>query len=164
MKIHRQDSSFIVERNGLPFQVIEGMKEHPALLDEYASDPASFEEEVIVEPSFDELKENKKREINAVYEQIARAIKIDTPESEVSTWYIQETEATEWSKDNTYPTPFIDGLANARQVDRLELIKKVLYKVNAYKTYMGNLTGQRQYFEDRINSATTKEEIEAITW
>lgn len=111
-----------------------------------------------------ELKEIKKAEINAIYEQKASLVKIDTPESEISTWYIQESEALEWDKDNTKLTPFIDGLASARQMNRLELLGKVLNKVKTFKSYMSELTGKRQYLEDLIKVATTKEELDNIKW
>lgn len=116
------------------------------------------------ELSLENLKIKKNKEINQTYEQKASLVKIDTPDSEISTWYIQENEAVAWQDNNTFLTPFIDGLAKARQVDRLELIDKILTKVNVYKTFMGSLTGQRQYFEDLIKLAKTKEEVETIVW
>lgn len=117
-----------------------------------------------VEKSLDEKKEDKLLEINFIYEQKACAIKFNTPESEILTWDIQKMEAESYIKDNSSETPFIDGLAFARKMERIELINKILAKVAIFNSYMANLTGQRMFYEDRIKKATSSLEVSSIVW
>ena len=35
MRIHRRDESFVIEKNNMPYQVIEGMEEYIGLKEEY---------------------------------------------------------------------------------------------------------------------------------
>lgn len=121
---------------------------------------------VIIKPeqSLEDIRKNQIKEINRVYEEKASMVKIDVPESEVNTWYIQEAEAMEWCKDDSVETPFVDSLAEARKIDREDLLKRIENKVTNFKLYMGALTGSRQYYEDQINEASTIEEIEAVIW
>ena len=116
------------------------------------------------EPSFNEQKYQKLLEINSIYEEKAAKIKSDTPESEVLTWNIQQTEYEKWSIDNSSPTPFVDNLAQAREIEKTILIEKIGAKINAFKSYMAQLTGERQKFEDQIKSAKTPDELKSIIW
>lgn len=111
-----------------------------------------------------EAKIRKLAEINSIYEQKATIVKVGVPEDEIKTWTIQETEATGYNNDNNSPTPFIDGLVAKRGIQKDELVSRILAKVEAYKVYMGDLTGTRQKYEDMINNSTTIEEVEAILW
>lgn len=106
----------------------------------------------------------KLQEINIIYEQKASAVKIDTPDSEVLTWDIQKNEAEKWQADYDAATPFIDGLALARGIDRNELLQKVINKVKVYNEYMAALTGERQRYEDSLKAAATIDEVEAVVW
>lgn len=116
------------------------------------------------EPTINELRAAKIQSINDTYEQQARLVRVDVPENEVLTWDIQKLEAEAWQINPEVTTPFINALAEARQIDRAILLEKVLEKVTAYRNYIGGLTGTRQRLEDLVNAATTKEELEAIVW
>lgn len=119
---------------------------------------------IMTEKTLDEVKLDKIYEINAIYEQKSETIKIDTPESEVLTWDIQKNEVEGYMKDNSFPTPFIDNLALSRQINKSELVHKIITKVVAFNTYMAKITGQRQFYEDKIKAAVNKSEVESIVW
>lgn len=112
----------------------------------------------------DNAKKEKIVELNRTYEDKASNVKLDTPADEVLTWNIQKTEAEAFALDDTATTPFIDGLASARQVDRVFLINKILEKTRAYNDYMAYLTGTRQFYEDQIKMAQTIIDVEAVQW
>ncbi len=139
-----------------------------ALYEEIQAYALAHPDEVNIEqpyvPTLEEVKANKLAAINSTYEQLAKQAQIDTPDSEVLTWDIQKAEAEAWEKDNSTPTPFIDGLALGRGVDRVELILKVLEKVKAYSTFMSMLTGIRQGCEDKIKTANTIDDVTSVVF
>lgn len=117
-----------------------------------------------IEPELEEIKAAKLKEINDVYENKSKMVKEDTPQEEVLTWDIQKIEAEGFEKDNSYQTSFIDGIALHRNIDRRELIDKILQKVRNFNNYMAEMTGVRQFYEDQIKYAKTIEEVENIRW
>lgn len=110
------------------------------------------------------LKKLKLENINYEYNYRAELPKVGTPQVEVETWDIQKSEAEAWEKDNNSSTPFIDKLAESREMDRELLISKVLEKTIAYRDYIGTLTGIRQKLEDRIKAANNIDDLNLITW
>lgn len=111
-----------------------------------------------------EIKTNKLTEINTAYTNAVSVARVGVPEDEVLTWDIQKLEAQAWSVDSTVSTPFVDGLALGRDMDRVELLEKILVKVEAYQALVSYATGVRQRLEDAINSAEMVEEVNAIAW
>ena len=64
--------------------------------------------------------------------------------------------------DNSFPTPFIDALAAGRQMDKAELVSRIIAKADAFALASGSLTGQRQRYEDMLDAASTAEDVAAI--
>ena len=56
--IHRQDNTFVIEKNGLPYHVVPDMPEYAGLLAEYADNPVAFTEEYPEEENAPETEEN----------------------------------------------------------------------------------------------------------
>ena len=108
------------------------------------------------------LKEEKLFEINASYNSATSAIVSTYPSTELLTFDKQEKEARSWDADNTVATPFLDGLALARGIDKAELVRRVIAKSDAFQTAVATLTGLRQRYEDQLSMATTAEEVAAI--
>lgn len=54
--IHKKNDTFIINKNNMPYHVIEGMDEYELLLEQYLHNPELFKEEVIVEyvPTYQE--------------------------------------------------------------------------------------------------------------
>ena len=110
----------------------------------------------------DKGKASKISEINAAYNVSTSALVSTYPETEVLTFDKQEKEARSWDADNTVSTPFLDGLALARGIDKAELVRRVIAKSDAFQPAVATLTGQRQRYEDQLAMATTAEEVAAI--
>lgn len=114
--------------------------------------------------SLDELKTQKIADLNAAFERAASALTLNYPRSETLTWGIQQSEALAWQADNGFPTPYLDGLAAARDIDPLVMRQKTLAKVLAFMSASQALVGTRQRLEDAVNVAQDRSEVDAIVW
>lgn len=65
MNIHRQDNTFVIEKNGYPYHVIEGMDEYADLVSAYRNNFEDFEEEQVYELTPDESKNIRIGELQA---------------------------------------------------------------------------------------------------
>lgn len=108
------------------------------------------------------VKARKLEEINSAYKQSIATLTPTYPDDERLTFDKQETEARAWLADNTSPTPFIDALAAGRQMDKAELVRRIIAKADAFALASGSLTGQRQRYEDMLDVAETAEDVNAI--
>lgn len=88
--------------------------------------------------------------INTDYENAVSQLISSVPNSEISTWTKQESEARSWLVDNTVSTPLIDAICLARQVEKAYLVNKIIEKADAYATAIGALVGERQKQEKLI--------------
>lgn len=121
-----------------------------------------YEIVAVPDPTLDELKAAKLNEINGMYDAATSSLVSTYPLTELLTFDKQEKEARSWNADNAAATPFLDGLALARGIDKAELVRRVIAKSDAFQTAVATLTGLRQRFEDQIAMATTAEEVDAI--
>lgn len=119
-------------------------------------------DKIVIGAPLDMLKANKLNEINALYQQAIATLTPTYPDDERLTFDKQEQEARAWLADNTTPTPFIDALAAGRQMEKAELVSRIIAKADAFALASGSLTGQRQRYEDLLDAAETAEEVEAI--
>lgn len=110
----------------------------------------------------DELKAIKLNEINILYQQSIATLTPTYPDDERLTFDKQEQEARAWLADNSFPTPFVDALAAGRQMDKAELVSRIIAKADAFALTSGSLTGQRQRYEDLLDVAETPEAVAAI--
>lgn len=113
-------------------------------------------------PDVDRAKNVKLAEINTTYNIATSALVTTYPQTELLTFDKQEKEARSWDADNTAATPFLDGIALARGIDKAELVRRVIAKSDAFQTAVATLTGLRQRYEDQLSMATTAEEVAAI--
>lgn len=109
-----------------------------------------------------ELKAFKLEEINVLYQQAIATLTPTYPDDERLTFDKQEQEARAWLADNSTPTPFIDALAAGRQMEKAELVSRIIAKADAFALASGSLTGQRQRYEDMLDVAETAEAVAAI--
>ncbi|WP_299395988.1 hypothetical protein [uncultured Desulfovibrio sp.] len=107
-------------------------------------------------------KSDKLAEINAAYESAIAALTATYPASERESFYKQESEALAWTTDPESETPFVDALATGRQMDKAELMQRIIAKAVLFSPASGYLTGQRQRYEDMLEDAETLEEVAAI--
>lgn len=114
------------------------------------------------EKPFSQLKIEKLNEINVLYQQAIATLTPTYPDDERLTFDKQEQEARAWLTDNSTPTPFVDALAAGRQMDKAELVSRIIAKADAFAVASGLLTGQRQRYEDLLDAASTAEDVVAI--
>lgn len=114
------------------------------------------------EKPFSQIKIDKLGEINALYQQAIATLTPTYPDDERLTFDKQEAEARGWLADNSFPTPFVDALAAGRQMDKAELVKRIILKADAFALASGSLTGQRQRYEDMLKDAQDAESVAAI--
>lgn len=126
------------------------------------ADGSSYTIVAIPEPELPELKATKLNEINAAYQQAIATLTPTYPDDERLTFDKQEAEARAWLADNSTPTPFVDALATGRQMDKAELVNRIIAKADAFAIASGLITGQRQRYEDLLDVAETAEEVAAI--
>ena len=116
----------------------------------------------ISEPDLPDLKSRKLVEINTAYQQAIAEMTPGYPDDERLTFDKQEAEARAWLADSSASTPFVDALAAGRQMDKAELVSRIIAKADAFALASGSLTGQRQRYEDLLDAAETAEEVAAI--
>lgn len=105
--------------------------------------------------------------INAAYENAVRQITAGYPESEIKSWDKQEAEARAWLVNKNAPTPWIDAAATSRNLQKDELVQRIIAKAFVFATIHGQLTGHRQRLEDQIDALgdnPTQEQLDAIQW
>lgn len=112
--------------------------------------------------SLGSVKSRKLNEINSAYEQAIATLTPTYPDDERLTFDKQEQEARAWLADNSTPTPFVDALAVGRQMDKAELVSRIIAKADAFALASGSLTGQRQRYEDLLDAAETADAVAAI--
>lgn len=108
------------------------------------------------------LKAHKLDEINNAYQQAIATLTPTYPDDERLTFDKQEQEARSWLADNSTPTPFVDALAAGRQMEKAELVSRIIAKADAFALASGSLTGQRQRYEDMLDVAKTADAVVAI--
>lgn len=105
--------------------------------------------------------------ISAAYEAAVQTLISGYPQNEIASWPKQEAEARAWLADNTAPTPWIDGAANARGITKQELVTLIIANADALAPLHGALTGKRQMLRDQIDALgpnATAEQLNTIQW
>lgn len=111
-----------------------------------------------------EQKQTKLAEINSKAQAFvtAQARLNEVPDFEIQTWEQQRVEALAWSDDPAVETPILAAIAEARGIELDKLRAAALRKAQAFSLLSAHIAGQRQALVDRLNQATTVEEVEAI--
>ena len=117
------------------------------------------------------FEQHKRKQLDAINAQCQRAINqlTDTyPTGEVTTFDKQEAEARAYLDGAQSHTPLLDALAQHREMDKDELVRRVIEKADAFAAASGAIIGKRQKLEDALNlltsDANTLNDIAAITW
>lgn len=124
-------------------------------------------EKPVIKPEYSDewmggIKSHKLAEINNAYQQAIATLTPTYPDDERLTFDKQEQEARSWLADNSTPTPFVDALAAGRQMEKAELVSRIIAKADAFALASGSLTGQRQRYEDMLDVAETADAVAAI--
>lgn len=76
---------------------------------------------------------------------------------EKQTWAKQQAEVTAYLIDNSAPTPTLDGLAQARGIERSVMLEKAIAKVTAFEPLSVAIVGRQQAYEDQIKAIAANE-------
>ena len=106
----------------------------------------------------DALKAYKEQLVKDTVQSLVDKIKSKYAQFEVESFLDQREEWRRWISDPNAPTPYVDALAAARGISKEELMKRIGRKVTALAT----LQGKQQALIDKIEAATTIEELEMI--
>lgn len=110
----------------------------------------------------------KLKELSAAAQAEIESLIVDYPDGEVSTFDKQEAEARAYLNDSNAETPLLDALSQARELNKDELVSRVIAKADAFATACGAIIGKRQKKEDELmlltSASHTLEDIAAITW
>jgi hypothetical protein len=104
------------------------------------------------------------RAVNASYEAQVARLTAGYPASEIATWPNQQKDAQAWEADPQAATPYLDQIAAARGIDRLDLLTMTLTNVNLFLAATARFTGMRQRLRDAITDASTEAEVLAVVW
>lgn len=115
---------------------------------------------VIISKTLEQLKTDKLEALKNKSKQNYQAYLDKYPIEEVETFQDRKTEAKEYIKDNSTPTPFIDASLNAgyTQEDRIKEINAVYAKA----LYVAKCSGTNRELRNRIEDAISIEELESI--
>lgn len=169
--IHRTaDDSYVIAKNDMPYHVYpyaaEFAEEWDAVFAYAEARPECVTEEqpyVPPVPTLDEAKAAKLSEINAAADRTIATLTATYPDREISTFDKQESEARAYAADATASTPLLSALAQARGIELSELVQRVIAKADILAMASGSIIGQRQALEDRLDTCTTIEDVQAIT-
>lgn len=167
----RPDGSYLIRRldivcgNALYHVPNEGKwKGMFDVLTDYVSEhPETLRDIPVHTPTLDEAKATKLSEINAAADRAISKLTATYPDREISTFDKQESEARAYAADPTASTPLLSALAQARGIELSELVQRVIVKADALAVASGSIIGQRQALEDRLDTCTTVEDVQAIT-
>lgn len=70
--------------------------------------------------------------------------------------------ARAYAANPTASTPLLSALAQARGIELSELVQRVIAKADILAMASGSIIGQRQALEDRLDTCTTVEDVQAI--
>lgn len=169
--IHRVfDDSYVITKNGLPYHVYpyaaEFAEEWDAVFAYADAHPECVTEEqpyVPPVPTLEQTKAAKLSEINKAADAAIATLTATYPDREISTFDKQESEARAYAADATASTPLLSALAQARGIELSELVQRVIAKADILAMASGSIIGQRQALEDRLDTCTTIEDVQAIT-
>lgn len=169
--IHRvADDSYVITKNGMPYHVYpyasEFAEEWDAVFAYAEAHPECVTEEqpyVAPVPTLEQTKAAKLSEINKAADAAIATLTATYPDREISTFDKQESEARAYAADATASTPLLSALAQARGIELSELVQRVIAKADILAMASGSIIGQRQALEDRLDTCTTIEDVQAIT-
>ena len=118
-------------------------------------------------PAPAEMKAAALDRINAAYQAAVSAMTTDYPKNEVESWPKQEAEARAWLSDPRAETPWMDGAAAGRGINKAQMAAKIIDSANRFAPRHGALTGKRQKLRDQISALganPTQAQLDAVQW
>lgn len=112
--------------------------------------------------TLEEVKADKLNEINNKCTEALDAMTPTYPDKELLTFDQQKQEALAYLADSNANCPLVEALSKNRGMNMKTLCEKIIAKANTFSFVSGSIIGQRQHYEDQLNTCTTKEEVHQI--
>lgn len=109
-------------------------------------------------------KTDKTAEIMQAYRVAIDSITQPYEQSEIDTWWLQETQARAYTADNLASVPFLTAQATARGMTVAELTTIIITKANAYESTVATALGKRQKLITDIAAAADITAVDLINW
>lgn len=117
----------------------------------------------VPDPTLEEAKTAKLKEINDTCDSILNGAVASYPESEVLTFDQQVDEVRRFREtEDVADAPLLNALAQARGITLEDLISRVMAKRQAFSVLSGYVIGQRQALEDRLDALDDVAEVQAL--
>ena len=110
-------------------------------------------------------KQNKLREIRNATNTYMKKLKEGFSDAEMETWSRQENGLKLLTADmnsEEYDAQWVKALAATRGISLEEQLQRISYASNMMNEYAYRLVGYQQSLEDKINAATTLDEVQEI--
>jgi len=127
------------------------------------ADLAAYDDYVAAQ-ELEQYKADKLAEINAACDTATGDISSKYPRSEMDTWPQQVREAEAYQADNNVSVPMLETIATAMGITVSDQANRVMQRFTQYADAVGKAVGKRHALEEKIQAATTVEEVQAISW
>jgi hypothetical protein len=114
------------------------------------------------EPSLEDLKLAKQAEIRDLADGFLHTLAVEYGAMEKLTWDQQAAEADALVADPSAQAPLVRSIAAARGMSVLELAARIRANRAQWVVLSGYIVGQRLKYQDRLDAATTTEQVAAI--
>lgn len=125
------------------------------------------EEEGSWKIKLDVAKQQKLEEVRNATNMYMEQLKSNFSNAEMETWSRQENGVkllSENPESEEYDAQWVKALAATRGISLEEQIQRISYASNLMNEYAYRLVGYQQSLEDKINAATTVEEVQEINF
>lgn len=125
------------------------------------------EEEGSWKIKLDVAKQQKLEEVRSATNMYMEQLKSNFSNAEMETWSRQENGVkllSENPESEEYDAQWVKALAATRGISLEEQIQRISYASNLMNEYAYRLVGYQQSLEDKINAATTLEEVQEINF
>lgn len=113
----------------------------------------------------DVAKQQKLEEVRSATNMYMEQLKSNFSNAEMETWSRQENGVkllSENPESEEYDAQWVKALAATRGISLEEQMQRIAYASNMMNEYAYRLVGYQQSLEDKINAATTLEEVQEI--
>jgi len=110
----------------------------------------------------EQLKQAKSAELTGALNAFLLRESTEYCDMERATWDKQREEAKALLNTPDAPAPMVRSIAAARDIDVIEMAKRIMANTKAWSVLAGHATGQRLALQDKVTAAKTPEDVIAI--
>jgi len=156
---------YVQDMRGTKYYMPDGSEHECSEIEELLPEGASLIKPEPPEPTLDEARTAKRREITAAHDAFLKAQSEEYSEMERLTWDMQRTGADRLAadpEDATEPALLVKAIADTRGIPVADMVARIKENTLPWSIIAGHATGQRLKYQDALEACTTVEEVEAI--